>query len=38
MPVTQYEIAPLTGAALWGFLEKAPTMRLANASANEAIH
>ena len=37
MPVTQYEIAPLTGAALWGFLEKALTMRLATVSANEAI-
>src|SRR5580698_640849 len=37
MPVTQYEIATLTGAALWGFLEKAPTLRLATASANEAI-
>jgi nitroimidazol reductase NimA-like FMN-containing flavoprotein (pyridoxamine 5'-phosphate oxidase superfamily) len=37
MPVTQYEIAPLTGAALWGFLEKARTMRLATVSADEAI-
>jgi hypothetical protein len=37
MPVTQYEIAPLTGAALWGFLEKAPTMRLATVSKDEAI-
>jgi nitroimidazol reductase NimA-like FMN-containing flavoprotein (pyridoxamine 5'-phosphate oxidase superfamily) len=37
MPVTQYEIAPMTGAALWGFLEKAPTMRLATVSKDEAI-
>ena len=37
MPVTEYDIAPMTGAALWGFLEKAPTMRLATVSANEAI-
>ncbi len=37
MPVTQYEIAPLTDAALWGFLEKAPTMRLATVSKEEAI-
>ncbi len=37
MPVTQYEIAPLMGAALWGFLEKALTLRLATATANEAI-
>src|SRR5271156_5481211 len=37
MPVTQYDIAPLAGAALWGFLEKALTMRLATVSADEAI-
>jgi nitroimidazol reductase NimA-like FMN-containing flavoprotein (pyridoxamine 5'-phosphate oxidase superfamily) len=37
MPVTQYDIAPLEGAALWGFLEKALTMRLATVNADEAI-
>lgn len=37
MPVTQYEIAPMIGAALWGFLEQARTMRLATVSADEAI-
>ncbi|MGB1885134.1 MAG: pyridoxamine 5'-phosphate oxidase family protein [Gammaproteobacteria bacterium] len=29
MPVTQYDIAPLKGDSLWGFLEHAKTMRLA---------
>ncbi len=37
MPVTQYDIAPLTGAALWGYLEKATMMRLATVSGRQAI-
>ncbi|HTY54986.1 MAG TPA: pyridoxamine 5'-phosphate oxidase family protein [Candidatus Binataceae bacterium] len=37
MPFTQYDTAPLQGAALWGFLEKARTMRLATVNADEAI-
>ena len=37
MPFTQYDVAPLGGAALWGFLEKARTMRLATVNADEAI-
>ncbi len=37
MPVTQSDIAPLTGAALWGYLEKAKTMRLATVTGRQAI-
>ena len=37
MPVTQSDIAPLTGAALWGYLEKATTMRLATATGRQTI-
>jgi nitroimidazol reductase NimA-like FMN-containing flavoprotein (pyridoxamine 5'-phosphate oxidase superfamily) len=37
MPVSQFDIAPLTGAALWGYLEKATTMRLATVTGRQAI-
>jgi hypothetical protein len=37
MPVTQFDIAPLSGEALWGYLEQAKTMRLATAMPEEAI-
>jgi len=37
MPVTQYDIAPLAGASLWGYLEQAGTMRLATVSGRQAI-
>ena len=37
MPVTQYDIAPLTGASLWGYLERATTMRLATVTGRQAI-
>ena len=37
MPVTQYDIAPLTGASLWGYFERATTMRLATVTGRQAI-
>ncbi|MEQ8659342.1 MAG: pyridoxamine 5'-phosphate oxidase family protein [Gammaproteobacteria bacterium] len=37
MPVSQFDIAPLSGAALWGYLEQARTMHLATAVPGEAI-
>ena len=37
MPVTQFDIAPLKGAALWGYLEQARTMRLATVTGRQAI-
>jgi hypothetical protein len=37
MPVTQYDIAPLADAAMWGYLERARTMRLATVIAEEPI-
>jgi nitroimidazol reductase NimA-like FMN-containing flavoprotein (pyridoxamine 5'-phosphate oxidase superfamily) len=37
MPMTQSDLAPLEGPALWGFLEKARTMRLATANGDEPI-
>ena len=37
MPFAQYDIAPLEGAALWGYLERARTMRLATAASGEAV-
>lgn len=37
MPVTQFDIAPLKGASLWGYLEQARTMRLATVTGRQAI-
>lgn len=37
MPVTQFDIAPLSGAAIWGYLEHAKTLRLATALPGEPI-
>jgi len=37
MPVTQYDIAPLAGPAMWGYLEHARMMRLATAIGKEPI-
>lgn len=37
MPTTQADIAPLEGVALWGFLDKARTMRLATQNGDEPI-
>lgn len=37
MAVTQSDIAPLAGAALWGYLEKATMMRLATVTGKQAI-
>jgi hypothetical protein len=37
MPFAQYDIAPLEGTALWSYLERARTMRLATVAGDEPI-
>lgn len=37
MPTTQADIAPLEGAGLWGFLERARTMRIATQQGDDPI-
>ena len=38
MTVTQFDIAPLKGGALWGFLEQAKTLRLATIIGRQPIN
>jgi hypothetical protein len=37
MPFTQYDLAPLEGASLWGYIEMARTLRLATVQGDEPI-